>query len=799
MTALPSVAGAETATETTWCWPVDPACYDRNPSLTKDESEALRTLGTNVRRPRQYDRDTPEWRAIGRLLQPLDDARAALWYPNSGEHRRASSDAIGLVLLRCAEQANTFWAWSDSDWAQLIGTSVAEFERPWPSWVRASVRPFVIAFAYLIGEFTAFRRIGNCNKLNLARRVFGQQPVDHAVQRVRDVLGMWGYRIGHPDDQLLPPVLCQALLINRSPRLEDLTTDAFETLRRHPALTCHHLGILHGIQRALAFLGHCTPPPDPARNRAQDIQGTPAEWTAWVERWYATSTLTRDVRTQYRGVLAKAGRWLAVDHPDVVEPGQWTRQTCADWAAVVERLNVGDYTQSRKRLSKSRVGEPLHPHTKVSYLTAVRAFFRDCQEWEWIPRRFDPNYALATPKSIAGLVGPTPRVIADEIWAKLLWAGLNIQPDDLPGNVNGPCYPIELIRAITLTWLFSGQRSDEIARLRVGCIRWQHNGSPIPGDSNDVLAQDAVCLLDIPTHKTGTAFTKPVDPLLGKAIEAWQAVRPTQPKLLDNKTSERVDFLFMLRARQIGRTYINATIIPSLCRKAGVPNADVRGNITSHRARSTIATQLYNAKEPMTLFELQAWLGHRSPETTQHYAKITPNTLARAYNDAGYFARNVRTIEVLVDRDAVTSGETATGDPWQYYDLGHGHCSYTFFEQCPHRMACARCDFYIPKDFTKGQLLEAKENLQRMLANIPLTDDEQAAVDDGQTTLDHLLERLADVPTPAGPTPRQIGAPADATLLPIVDAANPTSPSSPASPPRYGNRNRPWPNNSWAR
>jgi hypothetical protein len=41
-------------------------------------------------------------------------------------------------------------------------------------------------------------------------------------------------------------------------------------------------------------------------------------------------------------------------------------------------------------------------------------------------------------------------------------------------------------------------------------------------------------------------------------------------------------------------------------------------------------------------------------------------------------------------------------------------------------MACARCDFYTPKDSSKGQLLEAKDNLQRMLATIPLTDEEQA-------------------------------------------------------------------------
>lgn len=175
-----------------------------------------------------------------------------------------------------------------------------------------------------------------------------------------------------------------------------------------------------------------------------------------------------------------------------------------------------------------------------------------------------------------------------------------------------------------------------------------------------------------------------------------------------------------------------------------------------HRARATIASQLYNAKEPMTLFELPAWLGHRSPETTQYYARITPTTLAKAYTDAGYFARNVRTIAVLIDRDVVEQGMAAQGTPWQYFDLGHGYCTYSFFEQCPHRMACARCDFYVPKGSTKSQLLEAKTNLQQMLAAIPLTDDERAAVEEGTGALERLLERLADVPAPTGQTPRQL-------------------------------------------
>src|SRR5258708_1990320 len=55
----------------------------------------------------------------------------------------------------------------------------------------------------------------------------------------------------------------------------------------------------------------------------------------------------------------------------------------------------------------------------------------------------------------------------------------------------------------------------------------------------------------------------------------------------------------------------------------------------------------------MTLFELQEWLGHSTPTATQHYAKITPLKIAKSYADAGYFARNLRAIEVLVDQDVV--------------------------------------------------------------------------------------------------------------------------------------------------
>ena len=78
-------------------------------------------------------------------------------------------------------------------------------------------------------------------------------------------------------------------------------------------------------------------------------------------------------------------------------------------------------------------------------------------------------------------------------------------------------------------------------------------------------------------------------------------------------------------------------------------------------------------------------------------------------------------------------------------------------------MACARCDFFVPKDSSKAQLLESKSNLQRMLVQIPLTDGERAAVEEGAAAVEQLLERLADTPTPAGPTPQQMSA----TFIPL--------------------------------
>jgi len=642
----------------------------------------------------------------------------------------------------------SFWAFSTDIWFELLGTDYYAYVGV--HGVTANARQQLIAVAYL---FCGFQELGCLGRLAfpaLARKVFGTEAFDAVIDEMKADLMTWGYsRKGNIVG--LRCALAEAMLASRSLSLSDLQADMLDRLYREAdaKITRRGLTILSYVlvrrgllQKPLGRDGQNERKESISHRRV--LKGVPVVWREWCERWFATTTLQHSSRISVLYRLFSAGRWLAQTGCGF-EPADWNRELAASYVAAIDRATIGQWS-SGAAIPASRIGQPFKPASKASALTAVRQFFRDCQEWGWIPVRFNPFQALATPRSVRCLIGPDPRVIQDAVWAKLLWAGLNLtdqelsKPDDLHARGDGHFYPATLVKALVLVWLFSGLRRNEIARLRVGCIRW--------GGGEEKASGHPVCFLHVPVNKTGTAFSKPIDGVVGRSIEQWEQMRPPQPSSLDLKTGEQVHRLFSHRGRGISDHYINKVVIPLLCKKAAVPFDNARGRITSHRARATIASQLYNAKEPLSLFELQEWLGHSSPESTRHYTKITPTKLAKSYQDAGYFARNLRAVEVLIDQDAVKRG-SPPDEPWKLYDLGHGYCSYDFFDQCPHRMACARCDFYVPKESSRAQSIEAKSNLLRLRQEIPLNEDELRAVEDGIAGHERLVVQLTSCPTPA--------------------------------------------------
>lgn len=108
-------------------------------------------------------------------------------------------------------------------------------------------------------------------------------------------------------------------------------------------------------------------------------------------------------------------------------------------------------------------------------------------------------------------------------------------------------------------------RPNEIQRLELDCITWDQGSDDRTGESF------RVCLLKVPANKTSGPFSKPVDPIIGELIEAWQTVRMPQPDITDRKTGRKRPYLFCVRGRLIGRSYLNDRLIPLLCAKAGIP------------------------------------------------------------------------------------------------------------------------------------------------------------------------------------------------------------------------------------
>ncbi|MFB4273413.1 tyrosine-type recombinase/integrase [Nonomuraea sp. GTA35] len=723
---------------------VQPQALGR-PELTEAERQTLERMASFA-----TPHLPPGWRApLHRLLRPIDQVSEG-WSEKGLRHARS------VIFTEVHRRQLAYWAWDQATWVDLATRDTAAAK---------AGRMQIVALGYLFGDYRTLHyeaRITHVRKI--ADMVFGPGAFQPALAEVESVLREWKSDNAHMSFQLTNAVI-DMLLRSGSPNLDQITEELLVAAvadYRDGRVSGRRNGIFK-ISRVLADKRIISAPLTTNHHnrgpKPETLATVPAAWLDWALRWRKLCTLEAGtIRTMFSVILV-AGRWAAEKHPEAISPELWTRDMAAEYVADTMKATVGQWAGHNR--NQVRYGEPISPSGMANRLDSLRSFFCDLIEWEWIKPRFDPRRVISLPISLRAQMGPNPRVIDDATWAKLMAAGLTLNPEDLKvhgtpaakaAGYHNQYYPIEMVRCLVGVWLFAGLRIDEIRRLELDCVIWDETHDEDTGETHQI------CLLRVPQNKTSGPFSKPVDPIVGQLIEAWKLVRPAQPDIADRKTGRLRQHLFTHRGQLVGSAYLNNKIIPALCAKARIPESDSRGALTSHRARTTIATQLLNAREPLTLADLQQWLGHKHAASTRYYAKILQRTLTAAYRKADYFVRNVRTIEVLIDRDSILTGAAATGQPWKYYDLGEGYCTYGFFAKCPHRLACARCPFYLPKQSHAGQLLAVKDGIEGMLEQLDLTDDEREALEGDRDAVTALAERLAAIPTPAGPTPRQLGA-----------------------------------------
>ncbi|MCY6389940.1 site-specific integrase, partial [Acinetobacter baumannii] len=78
------------------------------------------------------------------------------------------------------------------------------------------------------------------------------------------------------------------------------------------------------------------------------------------------------------------GRWLAVTHPDMTSPANWSREIAIEYTAEVSKLVIGKWSDPRS-MYKEKHGNLMKPSARAAVLQSVRIFFRDLQEWGLIP------------------------------------------------------------------------------------------------------------------------------------------------------------------------------------------------------------------------------------------------------------------------------------------------------------------------------------------------------------------------------------------------------------------------------
>jgi integrase len=597
-------------------------------------------------------------------------------------------------------------------------------------------------------------------------------------RRLLDALVGKGYRESATNLRVVRQYLGLLFVLNRSPYLEELSEDLLALIdmegesrwctKRKITLGLQHLGIL---------------PPEPPEQltvpNAFDSDGMDQEWYSWCLAWFQQEVdLTPRVRRDYMARLLAVGRWLSTHFPAIHAPEQWTEELALRFRSDLCSWTNGQYGSKRGQQTlktKEMFGKPLQANGLASYCTSVNRFFSDLtrrphsihgEPARRIRLDFVPGEVFTAPDHIRKILDTaSPRDIDLQVWSKLTIAAATLAQSDLPP---GTRYSLTFYRALALVWVTSARRPNEIARLRLDCLRedWEPtmlNEEGLPVERVAINAhweyeQDEaeskppkMYYLQIPAGKSRGLFWIWLPDYAAEAIHAWKRERPPQQrKLLDRKDREEVDYLFCFQDLRVGASFINESIIPALCKRAGVSIEDAKGKITGHRGRSARLTLL--RKNGVSLDDLAEYAGHVNTRTIRRYARQDPIQLHRTIQAADDLSR---IIEGVIDMQAAGEGlpalrwfigYDADGEPM--------YCGNQVYVTCPHRLDCKRCGMFIGGE--KARLLREGEQTLPVISKVPLTPLESCVVEQDQAGAEACRVLLQHIPTPETPDIRLI-------------------------------------------
>ena len=126
-----------------------------------------------------------------------------------------------------------YWTWPAQDWADLIGVGADELRQSCPGQVGSSARPYLLAYAYLLGGFTAFDHVGRFHRQSLAWRCSAKARLTMPSGRSATFSAGWGY---HCERDLTSVAICQCCCSTEARGWRTCPSETLARLRADPAM-----------------------------------------------------------------------------------------------------------------------------------------------------------------------------------------------------------------------------------------------------------------------------------------------------------------------------------------------------------------------------------------------------------------------------------------------------------------------------------------------------------------------------------------------------------------------------------
>lgn len=203
-----------------WQFPIDISKYNRSFYLTKSEKEEIQVV-LKIK-SNWFDRS---YKVLERLLTPINDALNI-----AGGGKSAQGKIRKIILYEMNERQTSFWAWSKDDWYKILCSTHTEFKQYYKA-TDYECRPKLTLLLYLLFNLDIYRINEKFYSTLFANRLFGKELVNKAIKVVRQSYLSLGYGEARVKDRF-SPVVCNVLIANRSPYLEDLTTEFLDELKK---------------------------------------------------------------------------------------------------------------------------------------------------------------------------------------------------------------------------------------------------------------------------------------------------------------------------------------------------------------------------------------------------------------------------------------------------------------------------------------------------------------------------------------------------------------------------------------